>query len=247
MYKYLLILAFVVSSLYSKDITFYSGHIDKDGSEGLYEGFLFKNQSEDETMTYKLGLKGVNFYGENYTQTETFISIDQELDLEKSLEFGMMNIDNDNYGGQVYMSILHIHSYKDYEAGLYFSNYVNVKAYQADFSMKSFVSATSSFYIQPKVFLVETSEKDFYKTLEFKLGYTHETRDISIAPLIGKNQYLMKDNYSCNLGLITKYGLKVDYVEQINERFLTKFEYTYHHLEKDENLNVICLSLSYKY
>jgi hypothetical protein len=246
--KYIFILALLFSNLFSKQITFYAGDINKNNSEGIYEGILFTDSSEDEIITYKLGLKKINFYDYDYAQSETFISIKRELDLEKSLEIAMINIDNDEYGGEIYMSILHINSFSDYKAGLYFSNYKNVKVYQANVSLKSFIS-TSPFYIRPQLFFIKTSEQNFYKALEFKVGYIKKTRNLSIAPLIGKIQYLVKDNnyYSCNLGLRIKYGLKIEYLEQISKRFLTKLEYTYHHLGNDENLHLISTSLTYRY
>lgn len=249
MIKYILLFGLVLSSnLFAKEVTLYVGDINKNSSKGIYEGFLFKGSSEDETINYKIGLKNINFYDYDYSQFETFFSMRRELDLEKSLELALINIDNEEYGGQIYMSILHINSYKDYKVGLYFSNYQDVKVYQTNLSSKTFLSS-SPFYINPQLFLIKTSKNNFYKAFEFKIGYIQKTRDISITPLIGKTQYLVKDNnyYSCNLGLKSNYGFKAEYLEQFTKRILSKIEYTHYSLDNDERLNLINFSLTYKF
>ena len=243
--KLVIVILFFISLSYGIELDFYSGNMETKNSNTNYTGLIFTNSSEDETLTYKIGLKKLSDY---QTQTETFLSINQEIDLEKNLELVMLNIDDEIYGGNIYMGILHIHSYTDYKIGVEFSDFQKDKAYQTEFMINQFVG-NSPFYLKPALFFIQTSNNYFYKTAEITIGYIYKTRNMELSSFIGKNQYLVdSNNYSiCNFGFVHKNEIKFRYLEQWTKRVATIFNYKYYKLKNNDYLRMVDLSLQYKF
>jgi len=243
--KLVIVLLFLVSLSCGGELNFYSGNMETKNSDTNYNGLIFENSSEDETLVYKLGFKKLS---KDQTQTETFFSINQEIDLEKNLELVMLNIDDNIYGGNIYMGMLQIHSYTDYKIGVEFSKFKKDKAYQTEFMVNQFIG-NSPFYLKPTLFFIQTSNEDFYKTAEITIGYIYKTRNIELSSFTGKNQYLVdSENYSsCNFGFIHKSEIKFRYLEQWTKRVATILNYKYFRLENDDYLRMVDLSLQYKF
>ena len=55
--KLVIVLLFLVSLSCGGELNFYSGNMETKNSDTNYNGLIFENSSEDETLVYKLGFK----------------------------------------------------------------------------------------------------------------------------------------------------------------------------------------------
>jgi len=245
----LFILLILFSSLLADEIQLYGGKLEVGSNKGVYEGGIYISKSEDETIQYKLGLKKVNLNDDSdFKQTETFISIKREIDLDKYFEFAFQGISNDVNNGNIYIFNWYKNDKIDYKIGGSFSNYNTDKIYQFNVLMNSFIK-DSSFYIEPTYYLIDVIDDKIYNALNLKLGYIKGKSDIYFSFLGGKNRYLVIDDsyYSCDFGYTTKYNYKFSYAYQFNVNFLLKTSFYFYKFENVGNMKVYNIALSYKY
>lgn len=231
--------------LWGNELSVYLGNLEIDNKFGNYSGFLFKSNSEDETIGYKIGLKKIYIKKNDFTQTENYFSVKQELELDTHLEFGFQNIVNRMNDGNIYMLNYYINNETDYEIGIDYSDYDLLSIEQITIRMNRFIP-DSSFYITPAYYGINVENDRFYNSLEFKIGYMYQKLDVSMLGLIGKTRYLVNNEYySCNLGyeLNGIYQTEVNY--QINVNYIVNFKATYYDIK--DKLKVVNIALKYRY
>jgi len=241
--KYLFVVL-IFFNLYANELILYSGAVKIKKDRGHYGGFLYSSKSEDETLFYKLGLKQIKIYKRDFTQNENFVSIKEEIDLGRYLEFSLRNIRNDLNDGDIYNISYYIQDSIDWSMGGYFSNYKTDKVYQLNGSFNSFIADTP-FYIEPTYFLV-TIGSDVYNSLDTKIGYIYSKYDVSLSVLLGKSRYLVKNEYySCNLGYVLKALYKLEFNYQIDKNFIINIKGAYYDMQN--YIKLFSIALKYRY
>lgn len=243
--KYLIFL-FLVVNIFASEFDYYHGRINFGDKGGHYNGIIYKDSSEDETIYYQIGLKRVLLA--NIQQNETFFKIKKETDLDKHIEVGIHQISNNINRGNIYMLGYLIDDKINYSYFATFSEYEKTNVYQLKGSLNSFIG-DSPFYINPKVYLIKVLNDKNYATLDMKVGYMEGKNEFSISNMIGKNRYLFQEDeyYGCNLGYTTKYSFKIDYIRQLNLNYALNFSLKKYYLENTNNISVYNLTISYKY
>lgn len=249
MYKFLLLLFFIFVlplDLLASKIDYYHGQINFGNKNGYFNGVTFKDNSEDDTIYYKIGFRRALL--EDFKQNETFFKVKKETDLAKHVEFGIHQITNKLDRGNLYMIGYSVDNRISYHYLATYSEFVTTDVYQLNAGMNSFLG-DSSFYIAPKLYLIRIQNDRNYVSLDFKLGYMRGKNEFSLSNMIGKNRYLFQENeyFSCNLGYTTRYLLGADYIRQLNLNYMLDFSLRKYYLENTSNLSIYSLTISYKY
>lgn len=243
--KYLILL-FLTVHLFASEIDYYHGRVNFGNKDGHFNGIIYKDSSEDETIYYKIGYRRVLLA--NFKQDETFFKIKKETDLDKHIEVGIHQIVNNINRGNIYMLGYLIDDKINYHYLATFSEYETTNVYQLKGEMNSFLGE-SPFYINPKLYLIKVLNDKNYASLDLKLGYIQGKNEFSISNMIGENRYLFQEDeyYSCNLGYITKYLFKADYIRQLNLNYALELSIRKYHLKNENDLSVYNLMINYKY
>jgi len=234
--------------LKADEFQFYNGHLKIDNKDGIYNGINYQSGSEDETLLFKVGLKKINLYEDNFIQDETFISLKREIDLDEHIEIACQNIMNNNNKGTIYKFNWYKDDKIDYKVGGAFSHYQSDKVYQFDLSLNKFLG-DSAFYLNPTYYSIDVLKDKLYNSLKLKLGYLEGRNDAYISFLLGDNRFLVLDDkyYSCNFGYTTEYNYKVSYAYQMNLHLIIKCSYYYYKLKEIDDIKAYNIALSYKY
>jgi len=233
--------------LFADELQIYGGQISLSDKRGEYEGVIYQSESEDETLSFKLGLRKVNLFEMDIKQTENFFSIKKETALDKYLEFVFQDIHNNINNANIYILNWYKNGKIDYKIGGSFSNYDKSQVYQLTFQLNSFIKDTS-FYIIPSYYSIFIKDNINYNALSMKLGYIQGKSDLYFSILGGKNRFLVTDDkyYSCNFGYITKYAYKFSYSYQIDLNIIIKLSF-YNYILEADTLRAYNLALSYRY
>jgi len=244
--KKLLGLLFLVVTIYGSEVILYNGVGKVDNDNLFYYGFLYKSSSEDETLSYQIGLKRIKIPKTDFIQDETFITIKKETDLDRHLEFGYQTIRNDIDNGDIYMINYYLTDKIDYQIGFDFSNYDLTQAYQLTLKTERFLN-NSPIYINPAYYGIYIKDDKIYNSVELKVGYIYSKFDTSFSAILGKTKYLVQDNdyYSCNLGNNLKGIYKMEFNYQINPNYIVNIKGTYYNTDID--MKVLNLALKYRY
>jgi len=235
----------------------YNGYVRIDNDNGSYHGLLLKNQSEDETLSFELGFKKVTIGDMDYSQNETFISLETELSLDSKLKFSYLNIDEDIYGGNLYL----LSYLKDLDNGVDIGATIGVldykmhTVYQTDAYIKSFFN-DSPFYYQAKYIfntVDDVDKKRYYNSLDVELGFIYSKYQGMVSSFIGEKRYAMQDEdcFSWNIGNLHKRGFRSSFTYQMRVDTFVKVDYLYSKMERIDNitsdLNVLNLVISHKF
>jgi len=235
----------------------YNGYVRIDKDNGSYHGLLLKNQSEDETLSFELGFKKVTIGDMNYSQNETFISLESELSLDSKLKFSYLNIDEEIYGGNLY-SLGYL---KDLDSGMDFGvtigllDYKKNKVYQIDTFIKSFFNESPFYYKTKYTFNVvdDVDKKRYYNSLDIELGFIYSKYQGMVSSFIGEKRYTMQDEdcFSWNIGNRHKRGFRSSLTYQMRVDTFVKVDYLYSKMERIDDitsdLNVLNLVISHKF
>ena len=250
---------FLTVSLFASSIEtrLYNGYVKIDHDDGMYYGVLLKNQSEDETLSFELGFKKVTIDDMDYSQNETFISLESELSIDSKLKFSYLNIDEEVYGGNLYaLSYLrNLDSGMDVGATIGVLDYKINKVYQIDTFIKSFFSESPFYYKAKYIFnsVDDIDKKKYYNSLDVELGFIYSKYQGMISSFIGEKRYAMQDEdcFSWNIGNLHKRGFRSSFAYQMRLDTLVKLDYLYSKMERIDNitsdLNVLNIVISHKF
>jgi len=242
-----ILLYFLISLTDAKELVLYNGRVKISSNGGYYYGFLYKGNSEDETLKFKVGLKKINIYDSDFVQDENFLTVNKELDIGKNLEFGLQTIKNDLNNGYIYILNYYSKDEVDYKVGLDFSNYAEDRAYQFSLNRNSFIG-DMPIYFSPSYYAVFVENDRIYNSLDLKFGYIYGKFDTSLAVMFGKTRYLVQEDeyYSCNLGKKIENWYKWEFNYQITPHYIVNGKFSLFSLEQFD-IKVFNLGLKYSF
>jgi len=256
--KSVLLLLFSVYALASSfETRYYSGYVEVGENSGYYSGFIFKDGSEDETLSFEFGLKHVDISEMDYKQNETFISLENEITYDSKLRFSYLNIDEETYGGNLYALSYTNESDNGLElsGGGAILDYKLHEAYQAEVSAKNFFE-DSPFYYRTQYMMTlvkDTNEDKYYNALDLELGFIYSKYKGMVSTFLGEKRYAIQDQdcFSWNMGNLHKNGFRASFVYQITVKTLLKTDFLHNEMEdinnKTNDLNVINFALAHRF
>lgn len=254
--KFFLISIFSSLLLFSSevDMKLYSGHIDMASKYGYYNGALIRSYSEDETIKFEFGLKDVQIKDMKYSQNETYISVENELNLQTIFKFSYLNINEKQNGGNLYMFGLNneLDSGLEIDTEFGYLNYNLNKVYQTQLSMKNFLY-NSNFYYDSMYILNIVDDIDRYKyyhSLNLELGFIYKKYQLLLSSYLGKKRYTMDTSkyFSFNFGNTYTDNFNASFIYQFRRDTLISLDYLYSKIyNTNSSLKVLNLAVVIKF
>ena len=241
--KYLFLLIISVTLFASSvETKLYSGYVEIGKDNGHYYGAIIKNKSEDETLSFEIGMKSVQIRDMNYSQSETYIALEREISYDSKIKFSYLNIDEDTYGGNLYaLSFINsLENGMELNVGGGFLNYKLDDVYQFDFSIKDFLG-DSPFYYRAKYNINQIADTDktrYYNSLDTEVGFIYAKYQGYISTFFGKKRYALQDEdcFSWNIGNLHEKGFRTSFMYQITINTLIKIDYLHTSMLRIDNI-----------
>lgn len=235
----------------------HSGYVSIDDDSGYYSGVFLQSSSDDKSLDMSVGLKYASISDMNLSQHELYLGLTRRLSSRDSISFSYTDIDEEKYGGNLYV-IGYSNQYdRNLELSMKFGilDYDLYDSYQLEGYARS--SFYNSFYYKHRYIgaLVKESGSDkYYSALELEVGMQKNRYQGKISSFIGEKRYTLQDPrlFTWNLGTIHKRGLKVVFGYEIQRYTAIKVAYLNDAVEladtkKDVNMNTITLLLSHSF
>ncbi len=235
----------------------YSGYVSIDDADGYHSGVFFQSNSNDQSLNLEVGLKYTSVSDIGLSQHELYLGLDRRLSGRDRVSFSYTDIEEDKYGGNLY-----VFGYANqYDGNLELNakfgilDYDLYDSYQLEGSARS--TFNSTFYYKHRYIgaLVKESGSDkYYSALELEVGMQSNRYLGKISSFIGEKRYTLQDPrlFTWNLGNIHKRGLKVVLGYEIQKNTAIKVAYLNDAIElaknkKDVSMSTITFLLSHSF